>query len=406
MRMTWFRIVSTIGVVMLSACGASDPADDVLFVQTSRGLALVRPQADSVAVRLSDAVPSIDWSAVVRATPVGRETKVVALNASSGSRLWAQDVSGDLQVKVASPGAGLVALGKPRDGDAYEAGRSSTTFVLTGPREQEPRRITLPGNFEPEAFSTDRGSLFVIQYLPAKAPSRYRVRRLDLRTEQVTGVYTVDAELQQSMQGTARVQAAGPDGRRLYTLYSHQGADGRLRAFIHVLSLDELWAHCIDLPSAFGSSAEQPIALSVAADGRRLYVANASTDTVAEVDTEALRVARTTHVAFGSRGDAAHAEGGSDGMLYLGSGTGLVSVDSGSLKMRRSWEMPSTITGIQLGPDGARLYVGMKDQIAVLDSETGATLPPLRLPPNGAIDQLGRSTQRLDDGRFGIKCAC
>jgi hypothetical protein len=406
MRMAWLRTLSAVAVLMLAGCGRFDSGDDVLFVKTGDGLALVRPQSNSVAVRLSDAVASIDWSAVVRATPEEKETRVVALDASSGSRLWARDVAGSLEVKVASAGARLVALGKPREGDTYPAGRASTTFVLTGEPEQQPRRITLRGNFEAEAFSTDRQSLFVIQYLPAKAPARYRVRRLDLRTEQVVGVYTVDAELQRSMQGTARVQAASPDGRRLYTLYSHEGADGRLRAFIHVLSLDELWAHCIDLPSEFGSSAGQAIALSVAPDGRRLHVADASTGTVAEIDTEALRVARSSDFAFGSPGNAAHAERGSEEMLYLGSGKGLVSVDAQTLKTERSWEMPSTITGIQLARDGERLYVGLKDQIAVLESTTGKRLTSLRLSPIGIIDQLGRSTQRLDEGRLGIKCAC
>jgi outer membrane protein assembly factor BamB len=406
MRAAWLRTVSSIAVLVLAGCGPVDSADDVLFVKTSGGLALVRPQSDSGAVRLSDAVPSIDWSAVVRATPEGMDTRVVALDASSGSRLWAQEVAGNLEVKVASAGARIVALGKPRRGDRYPPGRASTTFVLTGDREQEPRTITLRGNFEPEAFSTDRKSLFVVQYLPAKAPTRYRVRRLDLRSERVVGVYTVDAELQQSMQGTARVQASSPDGRRLYTMYSHEGADGTLRAFIHVLSLDELWAHCIDLPSDFGSSPEQAIALSVAPDGRRLLVANAATGSVAEVDTEALRVIRSTDLEFGSPGDAAHAERGSDGLLYLGSGRGLVSVDAQTLKRERSWDMPNTITGIQLGSDGEQLYVGLQDQIAVLDSVTGKTLSSLRLSPRTRIDQLGRSTQGLTKGRLGIKCAC
>lgn len=300
----------------------------------------------------------------------------------------------------------MVALGSSREGTGYSASRSFTRLAVIDQNHAEPRTIELEGNYEPEAFSTDGGSLFVIEYLPPRRPTSYRVRRLDLRTEEVVGVYTVDADLQEAMQGTARIQAGSPDGRRLYTLYTIDGADGTRHAFIHVLSLDELWAHCVDLPAPFGSTSEQEIALSVAPDGTRLYVADGSTGAVAEVDTEALTVARTAHAAFGSQGGAAHAARGRDGMLYLGKGERLVALDASTFAPARSWEMEGRITGIQAARNGGRLYVGLRKEIVILDTATGRRLGALDLANIGTIDQLGQSTHSLDEERTEIVCAC
>jgi hypothetical protein len=267
------------------------------------------------------------------------------------------------------------------------------------------RTIELKGNYEPEAFSTDGGSLFVIEYLPPRRPTSYRVRRLDLRTEDVVGVYTVDAELQEAMQGTARIQTASPDGRRLYTLYTIDGGETR-HAFIHVLSLDQLWAHCVDLPSNFGAASEREIALSVAPDGTRLYVADASTGTVAEVDTEALAITRAADAGFGSQEGATHAVNGPNGMLYLGKGARLLALDGSTLEPARSWRMEGRITGMQAASHGGRLYVGLKDQIVILDTSSGATIGALDPANIGNIGQLGQTTRALEEKRTAIECAC
>jgi outer membrane protein assembly factor BamB len=394
--------------VLLVGCAArpGSAPDDVLFLRTSKGVILLRSLPASRAVRLSEAVPSTDWSTVVRTIPRADGTRVVALDASSGRELWSREMAGNLEVRVASERGSMVALGRPRTDNGYPSGRSFTTLVLVSEDATEPRTIRLRGNFEPEAFSTDGGSLFVVQYLPARAPTRYRVRRLDLSTDRVVGVYTVDAELQEAMQGTARVQAASPDGRRLYTLYTLEGPDGVRRAFVHVLSLDELWAHCVDLPESFGTSSEQAIALSVAPDGDHLYAADAATGTVAEVDTETLAVTRSTELGFGPPAGPAHAARGPDGLLYLASGRQLVSVDASTLMQRRSWNMEEPITGIQVAKDGERLYVGLRRRIVVLGTATGGRLSMLRPGHIGIIDQLGRSTRTLDEQREVITCAC
>jgi hypothetical protein len=402
--------VAALLAVVLAGCarlgaGAEAGPEDILFLRTAEGITLIRALPQGVAINFPDAVPSTDWSAVVRALPGAGETRVEALDSPSGGLLWSRVVPGTLQAKVASRHGGLVALGSPRDGTGYPAGRSSTTLVIAGSDGSE-RTIELDGNYEPEAFSTDGQSLFVIEYQPPEDPTQYRVRRLDLRTEEVVGVFTVDAELQEAMRGTARIQAASPDGTRLYTLYTLQGPDGISRAFVHVLALDELWAHCVDLPAAFVNASEQSLAISIAPDGRHLSVADASTGTVAEIDTDALAVSRTAHAEFDSPGGTAHAATGPDGMLYLAKGSRLVAVEATTMSTVRSWDMDGRVTGVQVAGDGTRLYVGLKDHIEILDPETGDHLGVIDPANVGTIDQLGQETASLQEDRTAIRCAC
>ena len=412
MRRMVLGTVAAFAVAMLAAgsgsgaeptSGAEGEPADVLFLRTSDGVALVQP--DGSAVSVLGAIPAIDWSAVVRAVPTDDGTRVEAVDPASGDLRWTKDVPGTLEVKIASAGAEMVALGDPREGAGYAFGRTSTRLVLLDKGISEPRTIELDGNYAPEAFSTDGTSLFVVEYLPPQRPTSYRVRRLDLATERVEGVYTVDQELQDSMQGTARIQAASPDGSRLYTLYSQEIAGGA-HTFVHVLNLDELWAHCIDLPASFQAFDERGVAISVTPDGARLYVADAASGVVAEADTETLAVTRTADIPFWSRGGIAHAASGPDGRLYLAKGDGVVEVDTGTLVPGRSWELDGRITGLQVSGDGGRLFVGLKDEIIVLDTASGAHVGVLEPVGIEAIRQLGTSARSLEEERTTTECAC
>ena len=396
--------VLVIPILLLAGCGhpsSERAANDLLFLGTPRGVAVVKPGAAAPAFR-GDAVPSQDWSRMARAVVRGGVTRVVALDPASGTELWSRAVTGRLQVELVSKGGDLVALSPVRE-PHYSYGRARTTLVVVGEAASGPQTVTLDGNFEPEAFSTDGKSLFVIEYLPARNPQSYRVRRLDLVTEEVVGVYTVDAELQRAMGGTARVQAASPDGKRLYTLYTLRGDNDVRYAFIHVLSLDELWAHCIDLPAEFAASPERATALTVGAGGERLYVANTAMGIVAEIDTEELRVIETGGIDLVPGGDA-HAALGSDGMLYFASGPRLVAVDAAELEQRGAWLLPQKIQGIQVARDPTRVYLGLRDRVAILDSVT-AKLRTIDPPGVKRIVRFGPVGRSLDEPPE-ITCAC
>jgi hypothetical protein len=406
-------LVSALVALVIGSCapgeerpGPARAGEDLLFLRTPRGLALVQARPDAAAVHFSDAVPSLDWSSVVQAVREGKRTRIEAFDTATGEELWSRPVPGRLEVKAVAEDGRLAVLGDPRTGGVYPAGRSTTRFVIVA-SDAEARTVTLKGNFEPEAFSTDGGSLFVIEYIPPQAPTAYRVRRLDLATGEVGGVYTVDEELQTAMRGTARIQTASPDGTRLYTLYSLQAADGDLHSFVHVLSLDEEWAHCVDLPEGFRTEKERAVAMSVSPDGRNLYVADVLTGDVAEIDTQALRVTRTGQLPLGPWGrEPAHAAKAADGLLYVGSGTGLHSIDADSFAPGPSWDFERRIMGIQAGSDGRRLYVGLPDRIAVIDTASGRSLEALRPERIEEIDQLGTSTRTIERERRSVTCAC
>lgn len=414
MRRTVLGTVAALAVAMLaagaspgtrSASGAETVPKDVLFLRSPEGVALVREPPANTAINVPNAVPAIDWSAVVRSIPQDGVTRVEAIDPQTGTSMWAREVVGELEVKVASANAAMVALGHPRDGAGYSFGRTSTTLVILEDGVPKPRTIELDGNYVPEAFSTDGGSLFVVEYLPSRNPTSYRVRRLDLLTEEVEGVYTVDQELQDSMQGTARIQAASPDGRRLYTLYTQEVAGGQ-HMFVHVLSLDALWAHCIDLPDSFAGFDGRTMTIAVSPDGSRLYVADAASGRVAEADTETLAVTRMAEVPFWSPGGIAHGAVGPHGRLYLAKGTGVVDVDTGTLTAGAPWELEGRISGLQVSDDGRRLFVGLRDEIAILDATSGAELGVVDPVGIEAIRQLGTSTRRLEEERTTTECAC
>lgn len=404
MRTRWLAAASVL--MFLSAC-AAEPGErsaskDMLFLQTEAGIAVAAAGASSAEFQAADSIPSTDWSTVVRSRLRNRYTRVIAVDALSGEEAWRSRIDGALRLKIVSASGDQVALG-PANERYYDQGRRSTTITIQD-SSGSVRPLKLKGNYEPEAFSTDGQDLFLVQYLPARAPTHYRVRTLDIGTGKVGGVYTVDAELQEAMRGTARVQASSLDGSRLYTLYTLR-EHGEEHSFIHVLDLDEKWAHCIDLPDGFTDSPEKATSMTVSPDGDRLYVGNSITGTIAELDTEALNVARSSHVTYGLGGPE-HMTMNED-HLFIASGRRLSAVSLDSLAEDRSWSLEQKIRGLQAAEDGYRLYVGQRALIAIIDVETGRHLEAVDPPGVDKINLVGRTTPQAPlRGRSNYKCAC
>jgi hypothetical protein len=400
---------AALAILVLASCGAPESVksqDDLLFIRTSSGIAVVKAGGSAPAFASSAAVPSSDWSTVVGASIKGGMTRITAERPSNGTTRWARTLPGRFYVKAISRDGDLVALGPTREAN-YGRGRATTKLVIVDGAESMPLTLDLEGNFEPEAFSTDGASLFVVKYLPARAPSRYQVRMLELATGREQGVYTPDAHLQRAMGGTARIQAASSDGRRLYTLYTRRGPEHSTdQAFIHVLDLDEKWAHCIDLPEEFADSAESSTALVVSPDGRTLYVGNAPTGTVARIDTEKLAVTETNDVHFGLGGPAKAAHG-PDSTVYFGSGRRVTAIETAGLTERRTWEFANQVKGVQVALESRMLYVGLKNRVAVLDPSSGTRVRSFDPPGIGTIAQFGPvMPSPPDPDRRTRGCAC
>jgi DNA-binding beta-propeller fold protein YncE len=258
----------------------------------------------------------------------------------------------------------------------------------------------LEGNYEPEAFSTDGDSMFIIKYIPAAKPTMYQVRRLDLTNGKVLPVYTPHEELQESMGGTARIQTASADGTRLYTLYTVGGPNASRYAFIHVLSLDEEWAHCIDLPSGFAEYSDET-ALAVSPDDKTLYVVNRHSGMLAAIDTMTMQVVREERSSFPE--GATHLVAGSDA-LYVATGYSVTALDLETLDDLDTWQMHEEVTGLQVSEDAAELYVGLSETIERLDVGTGKTLEEIDPPGIKRIRTFGPVTE-FEEDPF-LKCAC
>lgn len=408
-----FKIAVSIVVVavLAAACGAAEPAADVvggdlLFISArGGGIAVVEHGESAPRFSARNSTPSADWETVVKSRWRGNTTKLIAFDPSESVTRW-EAVIGDTQrVKIVSGDGTLVAT-SPVQERSFLRGRRMTTLTIAGSSRPEPRRYELKGNFEPEAFSTDGSSLFVVSYVPARRPTNYQVRRLDLDTGEVTGVYTPDAHLQQKMGGTARIQAASSDGSRLYTLYTLEGEpDVEPRAFVHVLDLDELWAHCIELPSGFETSDESDAAITVSEDGKHVYLADSNTEVLVDVDAETLQVHRQGLVDL-DIADSMHLAEAPDGTLYAASGIDVVAVDLETFEQKKTWQMFSNVAGLQVGNDPGQLFVGVDDRVIVLDVATGARLESIDPVGVRKIGGFGSVMPSLAAEEEYLTCAC
>ncbi|HUH06419.1 MAG TPA: hypothetical protein VML96_01305 [Egibacteraceae bacterium] len=383
----------------------------LLVVRTAEGATALQARTGEVLVQAQGGVPSPDGGVIVRAASGASRTLVTAVDSASGEQRWSAAAGPGLAVRLVGAGGSAAVLGPADDATLtpYAPRPRAQTQLVVARAGGATRAYDLSGNYEPEALSSDGMSLFVISYLPAMAPDRYQVRRVDLLTGAVEEVFTPDEELQQEMGGTARTQAFSADGRRLYTLYTLDAGDGARSAFIHVLDLDELWAHCIDLPDGIGSAEEAAVALAVSPDGKQVYVADRARGLLAELDTRRLSMARVTEIppvdprVTDIAGTAAAVA--ENGRLLLGAGGRIDVIDTRTLTHESSWATPSQIAALVPVGDGELTAVVLTSGRAALRAtSTGARLRTYEIP-GGPVGPAGSALTAPDDGE-PLLCAC
>jgi YVTN family beta-propeller protein len=391
------------GAALLTACGAGpgrradDGPPDLLFLDTKDGLGVLDARRRQPAVAASPAVAGADWTRLYVGRPDGDGTRLVTLDAATGQEIKSVSLPGALAARVVSPSGRAVALTEPvapGQSPYQPVGRARTTIVVADPiGAQTTRRVELEGNYEPEAFSADDNALFVLQYLPAMAPERYRVRVCDLYTGAVGPLLSrlktpVPAQAEEEMRGEGRQAVLAPDRSKLFTLYTHQPdhlhtrdllAGGRaagrenVHAFVHILNLREGWAFCLDLPAPFGHGPAAAHTLALAPDGRRLFIADWTSGSLAVADTETLDVKR--RIEFGGAGaiaGSAAAHVAPDGkLLYLAGGPSVLAIDSFALSITQTWPVGAATRGLAVSPDGSRLYIGQEGRVLQLDAASG-----------------------------------
>jgi len=239
-----------------------------------------RAHADGLPLPVDESpsgVLSHDGASRYLAVTVGDRTAVLKQDAASGAVTSRADLRGRFGIPLVaydSSAGGLSADGptlvliRPRAGFP----RRATTFAVMSVRPRLGLRDTvrLRGDFSYDALSPDGRSLFLINYLSPKDPTKYRVRVYDLARHRLDPRAIVDPrEAPDEMNGLPLTRVGSPDGRWAYTLYDSLGA----HPFIHALDTVARRAVCIDLDgAAFGAGDVHDLRLAVAAGGARLHV--------------------------------------------------------------------------------------------------------------------------------------
>ncbi len=413
MRVRSLLVASTVALAACTTAPSSRPAEpvsdrpsDVLLLGTAVGPLAVTARTGSVVFEEAGAVAAPDGSVVYASSADGVGTSLRAIDAATGEILGRTDLNADLAVRVASESGHAVAMTEPlrsEQGRWIAAPTSTTTIVVADPLgETAPRTYALTGNFEPEAFSVDDGQLFLLQYLPAHAPVVYRVTTLDLASGDVRPVFGPYKAPAERMPGTRLEQVWPPDGRQLYTLYTsdrpgfapHDAPVPRnaVVSFVHVLSLEEGWAHCVELPGAFWGQPASAEAMTASPDGRTLYIVDAEKGLVTTLDASSLDVSGPYHVSLPAPGGRTSATTSADGRtLFVGTagdGGKVAAIDTRTFSLAGSWSVGGGVSGLGLSTDGSRLYVALDDRVDILDPTSGRDLGSVSLTTPAPIVQV------------------
>jgi hypothetical protein len=394
-RRTFLGLTGGTALVLAGACDGPRADDeqrvpDVVLVDSRKGLVVLggaRPGMPGMR-----AAASADGQFVYAVTA---GEGLVGFDPAEGISTRGSALGGGWIPRVISPGGVACALAQTPPA-TVPAGRVSTSLLVrVGGKE---RQFDLPGVIEPDAFTTDNGGLFVLDWRPATKPDAYRVRLLDLAAGTVGPLLTRDKTAvppgaEEEMRGEGRQAVPSPDGEILYTLYTHQpghrhtrdllsGRPGNAHAFVHVLHLAQRWAYCLDLPDPFGEGPPAGHAIAVSPDGRELAVLDVNHGKVVFAGTEALAVAGVVSVPVKAEAAAslAYAPGGT--RLLAGAGRTVTKLDhSGSAVA--TWPVPAEVRGLGLSRDGQRIYCGGENEVLWLDASTGAVRGRARV--NGLI---------------------
>ena len=368
--------------------------NEMLLLGTEAGPLVVSVPEGSVQFEREGSVASLGGGWVLSARGSKGSTNLLTRDDATGETFSTDGLPGGLEARVVSETGRAVALTEPLPGGwdpRVPLPRSRTTIVVADPTgEREPVTFHLLGNYEPEAFSSDDERLFLIQHLPADTPRVYRVTVLNLDRGRVRPVFGPFKGEPERMPGIRLQQTISPAGDHLYTLYSSarpgyvpHGAAGpgdAVVSFVHVLSLDENWAHCVGLPQGMWDRPASAQAMTTSPDGERLYVVDAGRGTIAMMDTNSLE---TTEIEADFEAPATierttstvSPDGETLFVATAGHGVSFVSaIDVDSFDVATAWRHDGRVSGLGLSADGGRLYVAVGGRLSVLDARTGESI--------------------------------
>jgi hypothetical protein len=396
---------------------AETPGASLLFLGTPGGVTVFDTETAKVTFDAPGGMPSQQGNAVVRSLARNGGTEVSAFDPRTGDVKWSEQLATSAELRMASHDGSAAVLGPNRPIDGALPTRSNTTLTVVRD-DGESRAYDLEGNFEPETFSYDAQKLFLIEYLPAMNPTSYTLRLLDLESGALEEVFDAHGGEREPMRGTARTQVYSPDGKRLYTYYqifgepyvetstgihaSHSTPEP-FYAFVHVLDLEEGWAHCVELMQPFGTGAPVEPALTVSRDGSRVYVADQALGRVAEIDTAKLAVTREAELPPSTE----YMEGAAtmaDDSLWVAFGDRVSSLNMDTLGVSTTFTATGSITAMRADPSGERLYVALLDRLESYDLATGRRIEEVL--QGGPFATTDPNEGVISGPRDTIRCAC
>jgi hypothetical protein len=388
----------------LTACGrvaASQPAAAGYRIFLEEGFnggsqrITVRDSASGALERqLPLGTPAPDWSRYYTVTPVATSARLSAIDPSSGRTLAQASIpTGYWLPSLGTPGptAGLSPNGQwlaLTDNGSALTGKLVSSF-LVGPSSLSGafKTVHVNGDFSFDALSDTGQSLYLIQKMGD--PNHYQVRLLDVASGTLVAQPVVDKRnAAEPMNGIRGDSAADPLGQYVFTVYARQGGP-----FIHALPLDQAYAWCIDLPAKSPSDLEEQVHWSLALNqsGSLLYAVNSLSGQISEISTAslpsvgrnaqlALNPGRTLLAGIVTNADAKGTQIGgaaisADGRtLFALGGTGIVAIDTASLKVRQRILVGESVDSIRLSTDGQWLYAAgaATSKVWQINASTGA----------------------------------
>jgi sugar lactone lactonase YvrE len=320
--------------------------------------------------------PAPDWSRYYTVTAITGSGRLTALDPSSGRTIAQTTVPTGFALPslgYQGPTAGLSPNGQwlaLTDNGRAITGKLVTTFLVgASSLSSSFKTVRIEGDFAFDALSDTGQSLYLIQRMGD--PNHYQVRLLDVASGTLQEKPVVDKrEPGEPMNGIRGDSVADSRGQYVFTVYAREAGP-----FIHALPLDQPFAWCIDLPAKSASDMEEQFHWSLAFNRDRsiLYAVNGSSGRIAEIALASLpKVERTAEVAlnpghsllagFVTEADAKGARIGgaavsADGrtLFALGS-TGIVAIDTASLKIRSRILEGESVDSLRLSTDGQLLY--------------------------------------------------
>ena len=377
-KMMRILVTALCAVVLVAACGRAPEGtlptsgDYMLYeaasTQGAQLVSVIDSRSHSVERSLPLGTPSPDWTHLYWVS----SRTLLDIDPQTGATLHAQQLPGDFQLPPATlsgmPG-GLSQNGRWLVMQAFD--RTSNTvptathLLLTDTSYLAPiRRIDLQGYLQFDAVDNNGLWIYLIQFVSS---TEYYVRRYDMAAAQLDPTVIFDkSDGSAAMSGLRLSGVASADGHWLYSVYARQDKS----AFIHMLSMDNPIAFCIDLPGAGLSSDPTGMywSLALSRDGSHLYAANLANGVVADVDTGGNglpSIARTAQIASAGSARDAHAKTfgangtalSPDGRTLVISGAGVMWLDTATLHTQSRQLTDWTVGSLALSPDGSKLYV-------------------------------------------------